>query len=125
MSCWISQFRNLRRPSGPLSIEIQRVVGRSRPFGLGSHDELVGLSFPNDGKSAVVRQHSISGLWYNELRDLYLCIQFPEPQTAECMSRLLNAAEYDMEAVALEWKYADFLEQQSCAGSITHFPFVM
>lgn len=28
------------------------------------------------------------------------------------MSRLLNAAEYDMEAVALEWKYADFLEQQ-------------
>ena len=96
---------------GPLIYEIQR-VWPVQAFGLGSQDELVGLSFPNDGKSAVVRQHSISGLWYNELRDLYLCIQFPEPQTAECMSRLLNAAEYDMEAVALEWKYADFLEQQ-------------
>ena len=96
---------------GPLIYEIQQ-VWPVQAFGLGSQDELVGLSFPNDGKSAVVRQHSISGLWYNELRDLYLCIQFPEPQTAECMSRLLNAAEYDMEAVALEWKYADFLEQQ-------------
>ena len=28
------------------------------------------------------------------------------------LTALLNAAEYDMEAVALEWKYADFLEQQ-------------
>ena len=45
---------------GPLIYEIQR-VWPVQAFGLGSQDELVGLSFPNDGKSAVVRQHSISG----------------------------------------------------------------
>lgn len=84
-------------------------------FGLGGQTELVELSFPRDEAGTMIRQYSISGHYYEQLRDLYLRIRFPDEQAAECMSKLLDAAEKESDAAALEWKYADFLDQQKLA----------
>ena len=41
-------------------------------FGIADSGELIGISFAGDGDSLVMRQQSVSGVWFDELRDLYL-----------------------------------------------------
>jgi len=81
-------------------------------FGMGSQDELVELSFTKEGTAPTIQQKNVSGIPCAELRDLYFCVKFPDPLAADCMFRLLDAVEKKSAAVALEWEYADFLEQQ-------------
>ena len=84
-------------------------------FGMGSQDELVELSFTKEGTAPTIQQKNVSGIPCAELRDLYFCVKFPDPLAADCMFRLLDAVEKKSAAVALEWEYADFLEQQRLA----------
>ena len=79
---------------------------------MGSQDELVELSFTKEGTAPTIQQKNVSGIPCAELRDLYFCVKFPDPLAADCMFRLLDAVEKKSAAVALEWEYADFLEQQ-------------
>lgn len=82
---------------------------------MGSQDELVELSFTKEGTAPTIQQKNVSGIPCAELRDLYFCVKFPDPLAADCMFRLLDAVEKKSAAVALEWEYADFLEQQRLA----------
>lgn len=84
-------------------------------FGMGSQDELVELSFTKEGAVPTIQQKNVSGIPCAELRDLYFCVKLPDPLAADCMFRLLDAVEKKSAAVALEWEYADFLEQQRLA----------
>lgn len=57
-------------------------IGRVWPvqvFGLGDGNELVELSVIEDNGTFALRQRSISGVWQDELQDLYLHIQLPSP----------------------------------------------
>ena len=71
-------------------------IGRVWPvqvFGLGDGNELVELSVIEDNGTFALRQRSISGVWQDELQDLYLHIQLPSPHSASGVFRLLNALE--------------------------------
>ena len=81
-------------------------------FGMADNGELVELSFAQTSGGCLVQQRSISGVWCEELQDIYLCIQFPDPLSAGCMCRLLWAAVHDECVAALDWGFADFLDQQ-------------
>ena len=81
-------------------------------FGMADNRELIELSFAEQDGEYFVEQHNISGSWCENLQDLYLCIQFPEPLSASCMCQLLWAADDDAYVVAFEWRFADFLERQ-------------
>ena len=85
-----------------------------RIFGMADNHELIELSFSDAETSGayIVRQRSISGIWCENIQDIYVCIQFPDSLSAGCMYRLLWAAAYDIYAVAFDWEFADFLEQQ-------------
>ena len=90
-------------------------IGRVWPvqvFGLGDGNELVELSVIEDNGTFALRQRSISGVWQDELQDLYLHIQLPSPHSASGVFRLLNALEKGAPAAALEWDYGEFLEGQ-------------
>ena len=84
-------------------------------FGIADSGELVGISFAGDGDSLVMRQQSVSGVWFDELRDLYLTLLLPDIKAARCLFDLLRAVEDGRPAAAMEWEYADFLEQQHLA----------
>lgn len=81
-------------------------------FGVADNGELVELSFTKMDQMLGVKQYNISGVWCEDLRGLYLCLELPDPCSANCMSRLLHAVGEGEDATALEWDYADFLEQQ-------------
>lgn len=84
-------------------------------FGIADSGELIGISFAGDGDSLVMRQQSVSGVWFDELRDLYLTLLLPDIKAARCLFDLLRAVEDGRPAAAMEWEYADFLEQQHLA----------
>lgn len=81
-------------------------------FGLADDRELIGLSFTEMGGEYLVQQHSLSGIWCENLQDIYFCIQLPDPMAASCMYQLLWAAIQDTCVVAFDWRFADFLDQQ-------------
>ena len=81
-------------------------------FGMADNRELIALSFAEMSGEYLVQQRSISGSWCENLQDLYLWIQFPDPLAAGCMCRLLWAAVQDEPMVAFDWKFADFLDRQ-------------
>lgn len=58
-------------------------------FGLADDGELIGLSFTEMGGEYLVQQHSLSGIWCENLQDIYFCIQLPDPMAASCMYQLL------------------------------------
>ena len=82
-------------------------------FGTADNHELVELSFSEMSGEYIVQQHNISGIWSENLQDIYFCIQFPDPLSASCMCQLLWAAVHDAYVVAFDWRFADFLEQQN------------
>lgn len=81
-------------------------------FGMAENRELIELSFSEMGGGYIVQQHNISGIWCDNFQDIYLCIQFPDPLSADCMYQLLCAAVHDAYVVAFDWRFADFLNQQ-------------
>ena len=85
-------------------------------FGMSDRDELVELSFVQIDGKYTLKQRNISGVWYDELCDFYICITFPNALAAEAMALLLSAAEdEENQVVALDWSYSDFLEEQKLA----------
>ena len=62
-------------------------------FGIADSGELIGISFAGDGDSLVMRQQSVSGVWFDELRDLYLTLLLPDIKAARCLFDLLRAVE--------------------------------
>lgn len=95
-------------------------------FGLAQTGELVGLSFAERNGRLVMEQRSISGGWYENLRDLYFCMQLPDSLAANCIAQLLTAVDRCERVVVLEWEYADFLEQQKliCVDRTLSFCYV-
>lgn len=81
-------------------------------FGMADNRELIELSFSEMSGEYIVQQCNISGIWCENFQDIYLCIQFPDPLSADCMYRLLCAALQDEHMAALDWRFADFLNQQ-------------
>lgn len=81
-------------------------------FGMADSRELIELSFSETDGEYTMQQHSISGIWYENLQDIYLCIQFSDPVSASCMYQLLWAAIHDTYVVAFDWRFADFLGRQ-------------
>ena len=57
--------------------------------------ELIELSFAETNGEYIVQQHNISGTWCENVQDIYLCIQFPDPLSAGRMYQLLCAAVHD------------------------------
>lgn len=100
---------------GPLIAAIDK-AWPVQVFGVANNGELVELSIVERGGSFLQRQRSISGVWHEDVRDLYLSFQFPDPLTANGFSQLLQASESEQPVVAMDWKYADFLEQQKLAA---------
>ena len=83
---------------------------------MSDRDELVELSFVQIDGKYTLKQRNISGVWYDELCDFYICITFPNALAAEAMALLLSAAEdEENQVVALDWSYSDFLEEQKLA----------
>ena len=80
--------------------------------GAAFNGEVAGLSFSCDDGVLTMRQHNTSGVWQRELRGLYLNVQLPDADAAECLAQLLRIEGRGAPVAALEWKYADFLEQQ-------------
>lgn len=78
-------------------------------FGMADNRELIELSFAETNGEYIVQQHNISGTWCENVQDIYLCIQFPDPLSAGCMYQLLCAAVHDEYVVAFDWRFADFL----------------
>lgn len=58
-------------------------------FGMADNGELIELSFAEKSGEYIVQQHNISGIWCENLQDIYVCIQFPDPLSAGCMYQLL------------------------------------
>lgn len=81
-------------------------------FGLADNRELVELSFTEMNGEYIVQQHNVSEIWCENFQDFYLCIQFSDPMSAECMCRLLWAAVQGEHVVAFDWKFTDFLDRQ-------------
>ena len=81
-------------------------------FGMADNRELIELSFAEQNGEYLMQQHNISGNWCENLQDLYLCLQLPDPLSAACMCQLLWAADEEACVVAFDWKFADFLERQ-------------
>lgn len=81
-------------------------------FGMADNRELIELSFAEQNGEYLVEQHNISGIWCENLQDICLCIQFPDPLSASCMYQLLLAAVRDAYVVAFDWSFADFLDRQ-------------
>ena len=102
-------------------------IGRDWPlqcFALSDSDELVGLTFTEQGDTLLYQQQNLSGRWYEDLQDLYLDLTLPNAEAADCMGELLEAIERDpYSVVALDWKYRSFLESQQLAGLDTTLSF--
>lgn len=81
-------------------------------FGMADNGELIELSFAEKSGEYIVQQHNISGIWCENLQDIYVCIQFPDPLSAGCMYQLLWATVHEAYVIALDWRFADFLERQ-------------
>lgn len=99
---------------GPLIYQVQQ-TWPVQIFGMADNNELVELSFSKEGASYRIRQRNVSGIWWENLSDLCLCIDFPDPLAANCMDRILHAVKEGAPTVALEWDCADFLQQQALA----------
>lgn len=97
---------------GPLIYRV-RQTWPVQIFGMADSNELVELSFSKEGASYRIGQRNISGIWWENLRDLYLYIDFPDSRSANCMDRILRAVREETPAVALGWDCADFLQQQA------------
>lgn len=97
---------------GPLVYEVQQ-TWPVQIFGMADNNELVELSFSKDGATYMIGQRSISGTWWENLSDLYLCIDFPDSMSTNCMKQILNAVKEEIPTVALGWDSADFLKQQA------------
>lgn len=81
-------------------------------FGMADDDEMVELSFVHE-KKFIVRQHTVSGVWAETLRDICVCLELESDLSVQCMCRLLTAVEQDEPAVALGWEHSNFLERQN------------
>ena len=92
-------------------------------FGVAENGEMVGITFSEEDGELIMQQHSISGIWYEDLTGLYLNLQFPDSQCAHCFHVLLKASETALPLLALDWKYADFIKQQRLADPDTTLSF--
>lgn len=96
---------------GPLICRVNR-VWPVQVFGMADSGEMIQLSFAEEDDKFSVRQHNISGIWWENLQDIYFCICLPDLKVTDCMLTLLCAAAQDDAVVAMDWHYADFLEEQ-------------
>lgn len=84
-------------------------------YGTALTRETMRLEAYNEGGKIRAVQKNISGKKANELEDCCLQMEFPDAQTAANMQKVLAAFRLEANTVALDWKYADFLNKQKIA----------
>ncbi len=89
-------------------------------FGMADNHELVEISFAESNNEYIVQQRNVSGIWCDNLQDIYLSVRFPDALSAGCMCQIIWAAIRDEQVAVFDWRFADFLNQQKlCKADYT------
>lgn len=82
-------------------------------YGVADSDELVCLTLSHRKENAVLlTEQNTSGVAMERLRDLCLHLCLPDPDTADCMAAVLEAAGRQLPCAALDWVWADIIRGQ-------------
>ena len=96
---------------------------QTEAVGIAETGEPVCITFSETEAGLLMTEKNCSGIWQEELLGLYLDAELPDSLSAECMAQILVAAGAGRKAVALDWKYADFLKEQNLAETDPTFTF--